>query len=568
VHDPWREAYSWRSADRPVFEEILAFIDAHPGEVQYYIFRTIDRFTRAGSLTYQEMQRALEKRGVELIDTYGIIQPSINTLEHLGVEFVWSRTRPSKVAEIVEAEKANQEITTILTRLIGQEIALRRRGYKVRSPNDGFVNTRIEVGNRKHVIETPDPERAKYFVAMFEMRASGGLSDQEICDRLNAMGYRSRFQRRWDATREVVVGRQGGNPLSPKRLQEIIKRPIYCGVVCERWTNWKPIRAAYDGLVSIETFNAANRGTIYLRETDQGLELLKHYDERRALKLSKNNPQFPFRKVVLCPHCHKAFYGSCPRGRSGQRFPTYHCARGHDYFGVSKREFEQEIEVCLAAAKFDTASRPAIRARVMELFAAQCERARSAVRDISRRQEQIALQKAEIVRAFPLATSDAMRRGLEQQMDALDVEAEKVVDVSNDLDITQEEIEAFLAEATEILEHPALLLKEQANPLPFQALYNFVFEDLPTYEEIQSRTPKWDWFFSLSSASETKESVLVRLRGLDWNHIEKSIRKWKVLRYLVAPLLNTDAGSNVPNVPTSPAASMLATNAESDHCSS
>jgi hypothetical protein len=50
---------------------------------------------------------------------------------------------------------------------------------------------------------------------------------------------------------------------------------------------------------------------------------------------------------------------------------------------------------------------------------------------------------------------------------------------------------------------------------------------LPTYSEMINGTPKLTWLFELSSTSATAESVTVRLRGLDWNTIEATIKKWK-----------------------------------------
>src|SRR6202044_1650721 len=118
----WKTAVSGRKTEREDFEEILAYIKAHPGTVDYYVFRSIDRATRAGSGELQRMKMELAKCGVQMVDTYGIIQPSINTLSDLDFEYAWSRFSPSEVTEGVFATTANQEVTTILTRMIGQSI--------------------------------------------------------------------------------------------------------------------------------------------------------------------------------------------------------------------------------------------------------------------------------------------------------------------------------------------------------------------------------------------------------------------------------------------------------------
>ena len=86
------------------------------------------------------MKQELSSRGVAMVDSYGIIQPVVNTLKELGFEYDWSQFHPSEITEVVLATTSNQEITTILTRLIGQEIRNSARGFKVRSQDDGYVN--------------------------------------------------------------------------------------------------------------------------------------------------------------------------------------------------------------------------------------------------------------------------------------------------------------------------------------------------------------------------------------------------------------------------------------------
>ena len=55
----------------------------------------------------------------------------------------------------------------------------KKKGYSVRSATDGLVNKKVIVGGKNKVIAEADPERAKYFIAMLNLRASGAYSDQE-----------------------------------------------------------------------------------------------------------------------------------------------------------------------------------------------------------------------------------------------------------------------------------------------------------------------------------------------------------------------------------------------------
>jgi len=65
----------------------------------------------------------LDNSHVQLVDIYGIIgTQQVNTLEHLGVSFKWSVYSPTKKSEMLEAERAKDEMRDIMSRMIGAEI--------------------------------------------------------------------------------------------------------------------------------------------------------------------------------------------------------------------------------------------------------------------------------------------------------------------------------------------------------------------------------------------------------------------------------------------------------------
>jgi hypothetical protein len=531
AHAPWLEAFSGRKYARPTFEEILEYLDRNRGEVNYYVFRAIDRFTRGGSYTYEKMKRELSGRGVEMIDSYGIIQPIRNTLADVGFEYEWSRQSPSEITEMVLATTSKQEVTTILTRMIGQEIRLTQRGFKIRGAHDGYRNEKIYVEGKKRTIQVADPERARFFVAMFELRAAGQLADAEIVDRLNALGYRSRLQRHWDRRHQSIIGKRGGIPLSVKQLQEIIKRPIYCGVVWEKWTHWRPVKAPYPGLVTYDVFNRANRGRVHIRETEGGdLELLTDYHPDHLKKLSHTNPAFPYKNVVVCPTCRKPFMGSASRSRSGKHVPAYHCARGHARIGINKATFDGAFEAFVHQLRFVPGALASIRATVLDRYHDRQADILQHVSSVGHNVADLEAQKAQTVQAFKQAMSDAMRRELEKDAERLDQEIQDARSVRDTLQITEEDVDAFIKDVKYIMEHPSELLLNPIGTAQQRALFALVFEVLPTYEEIASGTAKLCWIFRLSCEGADHQSGLVRLRELEWNQIEAAIAQWKELR--------------------------------------
>lgn len=512
----WREGFSGRKEVRLAWNEIIDHIKKNPGEIQYYLFKSIDRFTRGGTLPYLMMQKELTKYGVQMVDVNGLIQPAKNTLEELGFEYEWSEKSNSKIAEIVMASVKNDEVTDILTRTIGQQIRLTQQGYKVRSPQDGYKNEVTYHDNKRRVIQVEDPVRAQYHREIFQLRADGQMTDPEIVERINAMGYKTRIQNYWDKNYEKVIGHRGNIPLSVKHLQAIIKRPIYCGVVVEKWTRGLPVKAPYEGLVSIDTWNRANRGDIFIKEnTDGSLELL-HDVNRKEIRRDKHNPLFPYKNVVLCPECNKPFLGSSSRGKSGNLFPAYHCSRGHKYLRISKSDFEESIESMVRDLKFKPHTvRKGLRTLFLDKYRDRQSEIMQSAADVGRTVADLEAEKALALKAFIATKSDAVREGIEKQIDILEKQIKSAQTERNGLEVTESDIDNFIKDVEYVIEHPSETLLNPVNTTQQQSLYSLVFDGLPTYPEIVNRTPRMSWIFKLNLESSNEESDLGCLQGFE-----------------------------------------------------
>ncbi len=502
----WSTAISGRKTDRADFENILDFIKAHPGLVDYYIFRSIDRFTRAGSEEYSRMKRELSKYGVEMIDTYGVIQPTKNTLADFNMEYEWSKYSPSEIAEIVMATQAKSEVTNILTRMIGQEISLTQQGYRTRRPADGYVNEKIYVEGKKKTIQASCPNRSKFYIAMFELRAQG-LSDPECVSRLNAMGYTSPMQNKWNKDHTKILGRTGGAPLTVKQFQKIMENTIYAGVVCEKWTHYKPIKAQYSGLVSIETWNQANRGKLALmKDTEGGLELVK----RQSIGKSREryNPEFAY-KFIGCPLCGKKMLGSASTGKGGVPRPAYHCSRGHERYGVKKSEFEESVSKYVKSLKFKPELMDALELTFMKKYRQREKEIVKASGDIHQAIANLELEQASKLEVIETTRSAVVREKFEQEVDALEAKIKEARKERLKIQITRDDIKSFVQEAKNIMEHPAEILLQPSNPRAKEKLFELFFEKMPTYSDIVNGTPKLSLIFQLSSDFKPTNETLV-----------------------------------------------------------
>src|SRR3989344_2926207 len=64
-------------------QEAVDYCKNPKNNIQIVIIKSIDRFTRGGSFFYEELKNQLVKRGIKLVDLYGVIgNQQINTLDH------------------------------------------------------------------------------------------------------------------------------------------------------------------------------------------------------------------------------------------------------------------------------------------------------------------------------------------------------------------------------------------------------------------------------------------------------------------------------------------------------
>ena len=507
------EQFSGRKNERPVIEDIISYIKSHPHKVKFLIFRAIDRFTRNGTLGYESLKQRLAQYGVALIDANGVIQPSKNTLEHLGVEYDWSITRPSEITELVMAQQGKSEVNTILTRMIGAEINLVREGYKVRQADDGYINEKVFIDGKKKVIQKPDPERAKFFIKMFEMSITN--TDQEVVDHVNAMGYRSKEQKMWSKSKTKIIGTRGGVKLTIKQLQKIRQRPIYAGINTEKWLEM-PLRTQYKGLISIDIFNKANRGKVYIEEHKDGtIQIHKDYNPHQ-LKRMKDNPLFPHKEVVLCPVCVKPFLGSSPTGKSGKSFPVYHCARNHKYYGVNKAEFEKQLTNFVAGLKYKNEGFfKVFEATLINKFREKEKELGEFSVQVGTTVIELEAEKKQAIEAFTSTKNEIIRTELEKKIEDLHKQIENNREQRNGIEVQESDIHAFVRYVKDLMEHPVERLVKQKNLSALRGLFRLVFEELPTYQEILNGTPKLSIPYKLSEEFKTNKSLSVTLLGIE-----------------------------------------------------
>ena len=524
----FRKPHSATTTEREDIEEVLTYIRKRRTEgvfITKYVCKSIDRLTRMGDREYWNLKDKLEEVGVELVDTTGIIQPKRNTLEHLGEQYrySWSVYSPSEAAESFEAQKSKAEARDILTRLVGAEIKLVQDGFAVREAPDGLKNKTIFIDGKKRVVREAS-DRAHYFQEMFRLLAEG-MDYPETVARINALGFRTRTYNRWDRSNKEhprIVGKSGGKMLTTKQLQRYVQQTEYAGINYEKWTKHRPVKMQeFDGIVSVDIFNRANRGKIYIDvQKDGSIEIKHNYSVWGKIKRLRDNPKYPW-KCLLCPLCKSEMLASASKGKSGATFDGYHCGgaksgkRAHKYMRIKQDEFEKNVREYLDSLKFESAFLAGLEIHLITKYRQREKEILVESSAISRSVSDLKAELAKKLDAFSMTESQTIRKMLESQVEELDRQIQDAERTRRKIEITEKSIRSFVRYAKYVMEHPAEILTSADNLYTRRTLLGLFFEEIPTYHEIVSGTPKLQPLFKLSEEFKRDKTQLVTPRGIE-----------------------------------------------------
>lgn len=474
--------------EQPMQEVVNYCKDPKNSDLDIFIIKSIDRFTRGGGSPYDQLKLQLEHFGVQLVDIYGIISSQkVNTLEHLGVKYKWSEYSPSQKMEYLEAERAKDELRDIMSRMIGAEVRYTRLGYWMRQSPYGYVSEKVETHNGKRCILKPHPKEGQLMSKMYELRAQGLLHDQEIVDKLNTLGFKTRVRyKRSKHDRSKIVCETGGQPLTVKNMQWLIQNPIYAGVNVEKWTDNKPVRCAFEGLVSMELYNKANRGKRYLSDEGDKVIFTKKRPPEHLVNKGAKNAEFPYRKFVMCPTCQKPLYGSTSRGRSGKLYPAYHCSnRGHSY-RISKQELEQTAAEFVSNLIVSDDQIDAITEAITDEWQARQHDSKATLLSLEQRIAELEMEAKLTIEKIKILHSETAINYMEEDIMRIEKQITELT-AERDTRLAQKptDITVITARVKYFLRHLDELLLKQIDPVKKAQFFGAVFNTAPNYEELK-----------------------------------------------------------------------------------
>ena len=495
------------------------------GKIDVIIIKSIDRFTRGGAEPYQMLKRQLEPYGIKLLDTEGVISHvEHNSLAHLGVEYEWSKRSPSRQAEIMRAEQANEEVHLILTRMIGAEVRYTQLGYYQRAALYGLEKVRVDTQHGKRSIMRLRTDTEGIILRrMYEMRAEGILSDDQICDEMNRMGFATAKQITRDKTdRNRITGERGGKQMYPKLLRKYIQKTLYVGVNTEVWTAGKPVKCAFAPPIDVELWNKANRGKIridYASEDPDVPIVTRSAKQDKFVKKNIYNEDFPYRKVVTCPTCKHALLGSASRGRLGKHYPAYHCNNHGHYFRVPKKEFDAVIDNFIAKVEVRPERVDELMTAVMTIWEQKMGQQVEQKAVQGRRKSELEAEMRIVYDRMKLATSPVTLKLMEEDIVKLDTQISQL-DEHEDVEHDQKMVDmpTMLTYVKYFMEHLKELLVDHCNPVMKGHYFGVLFDSLADFEKIKYGTANIAYFPEVNELfriAHSSQGSLVRMRGLE-----------------------------------------------------
>ena len=333
------------------------------------------------------------------------------------------------------------------------------------------------------------------------------------------MGFRTRKYRVWDRSDKEhprIVGVSGNQPLTVKQLQRYVKQTEYAGIIYEKWTNGKAIKARWDGIVSVDMFNKANRGQRFIKINADGnnIEIIHNYSSWSKMQRKRDNPKYPW-KCILCPVCRAEVLASASRGKLGKKHDAYHCGlmktgkRSHSYFRVTQKDFEKNVIAYIESLRSDDGFWKGLELHLIDQYNIRKKDIETESSMVNRSVTDLRSEQAKTLDAFKLAETPTTRKILEQQIEDLEKRIADAETHNNQTVVTETSLRSFIKMARSVMEHPAKILIDAADLSSRRRLMSLLFEEPPTYIEIVNGTPKLQPIFRLSEEFKNNKSQLV-----------------------------------------------------------
>ena len=300
------EGFSAKTAKRPALQKMLGLLNDKKSDVRGVVVYNLSRISRDMESYFKDIGYHLSARGVHLHSTsenidntpQGKLMRNIALTMHQFDNDVKSQT------------------TTDNMRLVARE------GWWQGNIPYGYVRNRVAIGEKnrdgkrkERLTLAPDTRNdlSEKLRSMLERFSKGDINQAELAQYAESIGLES-------AT---------GGRFAPQSIKNLLTNFAYAGFVCNKMTDFEPVKGRHPGIISLETFNR-NQAILEGRKPDTSQP--------------RFSAEYPLKHTLLCSKCLKPLTGSAPTTGSGSRSPRYHCVRCTGTGSIALAKAEQIFE--------------------------------------------------------------------------------------------------------------------------------------------------------------------------------------------------------------------------------
>jgi site-specific DNA recombinase len=184
----------------------------------------------------------------------------------------------------------------------------------------GLITRKPPLGYKmnEHKIPIKDPETWDRVKQSWDLMATGTKSLREIATIMNKMGL-------------TTISHGKPYKLRVQTAHRIFRNKFYAGILTSP-TYKEEVKGQHTPMVTVEQFYR-------VQSILEGRCVNK---SKTNVKKTRNNQQFPLRRIVKCANCGTGLTAGWSRGRS-KRYPYYRCANGCKNTSIRAEKLDEEV---------------------------------------------------------------------------------------------------------------------------------------------------------------------------------------------------------------------------------
>ncbi len=310
---------------------------------------------------------------------------------------------------------------------------------------------------------TPDPKTAPIVKKIFELFKTGLYTQVQI----------------------ISIIEKDGLTLNANHMSRLLQNPIYCGIMVKKEWSANPIKGNFEPLITEKTFYKVQN-------------ILSGRKPHIAPHL-RNNPLFPLRQFITCPHCNQPLTGSSSTGRRKIKYNYYHCYNRDCgvNFRIPKDRLEENFMKYLKRIKPNKDLIELFKAIVKDVYNTSTKEHAETIKKLNKRLDEVQTRKSKLIDLYIAGKLD--ENAYKIKSDEYVVEEQNIkADIITD-ELPKDDFKNCLEYVCNAINNiETLWLNSDLDTK--QRLQNLIFPKGLTYDLEKFRTPEKSCLFTIIGA--------------------------------------------------------------------